>query len=283
MKLELNHRLQYGKKFFSELILFFFFIKVKMFSIQLVERSGVQDKTVEQIATECPSPGWITTFEKGKPEIELVSSILVRIEPWFPLKKHLFRALDLCPLVDVKIVILGQDPYHSVDKGTPQANGLAFSTDKCHPVQPSLKNIYSELVREYPENVPGHKRFVPPNHGDLSKWASQGVLLLNTCLTVAPHQAGSHKEIWNGFMTRIIDSINDTNPECIFLLWGAKAIDFSQRLGQRAIKLNASHPSPYSAHRGSKDVPAFIGCNHFVTANQYLINQNKIPIDWTLD
>lgn len=247
-----------------------------MFSIQLVERSNDQNKTVEQIATECPSPGWINTFEKAKAEIKLVSSILVQIEPWFPLKKNLFRAFDLCPLVDVKVVILGQDPYHSVDNGRPQANGLAFSTDMNHPIQPSLKNIYSELRREY-------SNFAPPNHGDLSKWASQGVLLLNTCLTVKPHEAGSHKEIWNGFITRIIDSINETNPECIFMLWGKKAIDFSQRLGQRSIKLYASHPSPFSAHKSSKDAPAFIGCNHFSIANEYLVKQGKSPIDWRIE
>lgn len=248
-----------------------------MLSIQLIERAESQDKTVEQIATECPPPAWIVTFNNAKAEIKLVSGILNQIEPWFPLKKNLFRAFDLCPLVDVKVVILGQDPYHSVDNGRPQANGLAFSTDKCHPIQPSLKNIYTELSREYPSE------FIPPNHGDLSKWAGQGVLLLNTCLTVTPHQAGSHKEIWNGFVTRVIDSINETNPECIFMLWGKKAIDFSQRLGQRTIKLYASHPSPFSAHKASKDAPAFIGCNHFRMANEYLVAKGKTPIDWRID
>ena len=254
-----------------------------MLSIQLIERAECQDKTVKQIADECPSPGWLITFEKAKPEINIVSQILSQLEPWFPPKNKLFRAMDLCPLNDVKIVILGQDPYHSVDQGKPQANGLAFSTDQCHPIQPSLKNIYSELAREYPG------QFVPPNHGDLSKWASQGVLLLNTCLTVAPHQAASHMakdkkgSFWNGFITRVFDSLNDTHPDCIYLLWGAYAINFSQKLGQRAIKLYASHPSPFSAYKASKDAPAFMGCGHFKIANQYLVQQGKTPIDWTID
>jgi uracil-DNA glycosylase len=243
-----------------------------------------QDKTIEQIVEECPPVGWIETFEKANAELKVASQILAtRFKTWFPLNKNIFRAFDLCPLNNVKVVILGQDPYHSVDNGHCQANGLAFSTDRGHPVQPSLKNIYKELAREYPDS------FVTPDHGDLSSWASQGVLLLNTCLTVNPHQAASHMSkdkkgsFWNGFITRVIDGINKANPQCIFMLWGSFAINFSQGLlNSYSIKLYASHPSPFSANKASKDAPAFIGCNHFILANEALVKQGKTTIDWTL-
>jgi uracil-DNA glycosylase len=255
-----------------------------MLSIQLIERLDCQDKSVLQISEECPPPGWVSVFQKSKSELRLVSTILSQLGTYFPLNKNIFRAFDLTPLQDVKVVILGQDPYHSTENGLPQANGLSFSTNRGCSIQPALRNIFQELAREYPQDEPGHKRFVPPSHGDLTKWADQGVLMLNTCLTVMPHQAGSHKEIWNGFITRVIEAINETNPQCIYLLWGKKAIDFSShRLGQGAIKLYASHPSPFSAHKATKDVPAFIGCNHFRLANEYLVKQGKNPIDWTLD
>jgi len=248
-----------------------------MLCIQLVEREDCQDKSVEQIAADCPPPGWKDTFKKARPEIELVSKILSQLGEYYPRKKDLFRSFDLTPLNCVKVVIIGQDPYHTPG----QADGLCFSSRQG--IQPSLNNIYKELAREYPQDEPGHRKFVAPIHGNLEKWAEQGVLLLNTCLTVAPHKAGSHKQIWNGVMTRVLDAINEANPECVFLCWGKPAIEFSQRLCQRAIKLYASHPSPFSAYKASKDAPSFIGCNHFKMTNEYLIKQGKRPIDWTLE
>lgn len=253
-----------------------------MLVIQLTGRQDCQDKTIQQIATESPPPGWSETFKKAEAELQLASQILSRLGPYFPRNKDIFAAFDLCPLNIVRIVILGQDPYHATDNGEPQANGLAFSTNRGHPVQPSLKNIYKELAQEYGE------AFTPPHHGDLTRWAEQGVLLLNPCLTVAPHQAGSHMSkdkkgsFWNGFLARVLHAITETNPECIFLLWGKFAQEFSENLGQRSIKLYASHPSPFSAYRATKDAPAFIGCNHFKQANEFLIKQNKTPIDWRL-
>lgn len=219
--------------------------------------------------------GWIDVFKKAEPELELVSNILGQLGVFFPLKKNLFRAFDECPLNNVNVVILGQDPYHSTFEGLPQANGMAFSTGKGCPIQPSLRNIYKELSNEYPD-------FGEPEHGDLSSWANQGVLLLNTCLTVMPHQAESHKEIWNGFITKVLAAVGYRNPECIYLLWGAKSQRFESLLGQRAIKLKASHPSPFSAHRGTKDSEAFIGSNHFKLTNDYLVQQGKSPINWSI-
>lgn len=247
-----------------------------MFSIQLVGRLVNENDSVAKICEESPPPGWVEVFIKAKGEIELVSKILSQIGLFFPYKKDLFRAFDLCPLNEVKVVIIGQDPYHSTHAGNPQANGMSFSTNKGCPIQPSLLNIYKELEREYSD-------FKIPDHGDLSRWAEQGVLMLNACLTVAPHQAGSHKGIWNGFITRVLDAISEANPECIFLLWGAPAQKLAVKLNQRSIKLYASHPSPLSAYKDTKDAPAFMGCGHFKITNDFLIKQGKTPIDWRLD
>ena len=189
------------------------------------------------------------------------------------LQINVFKAFDLCPLNKVCVVILGQDPYHSVENGTPQATGLAFSTNKGCAKQPSVSNIHKELKLEYPN-------FVPPHHGDLTNWATQGVLLVNSCLTVKPHAAKSHKDIWNGFMTRVFTAVNETNPECVYLLWGGVAIGKSSDLGERSIKLVATHPSSYSATTASREAPAFIGCGHFRTTNEYLVSQGRSPIDW---
>lgn len=245
-----------------------------MVSIQTI-RSENDDYSLFEIATKGPPLGWYTVFKEAYHEIKLVCDILSRLEKYFPYTNDVFRAFDLCPLKDVKVVILGQDPYHSTYEGKPQANGLCFSTRKGCPVQPSLRNIYNEIQREYP-------KFKIPNHGDLTCLAEQGVLLLNTCLTVTPHQSGSHKEIWNGFISRVLKAVNDVNSECIFLLWGKKAHDFTNQIGERSIKLYASHPSPFSYNRSSRDIPAFNTCDHFKEVNKILTEKNKTTIDWQI-
>lgn len=219
--------------------------------------------------------GWIDVFNNARPELELLNQILTQLGEYFPSPADLFKAFELCPLENVRVVILGQDPYHSTHDGFPQANGLAFSTNHGCPIQPSLSNIYKELKKEYPD-------FKIPTHGDLSAWAIQGVLLLNTCLTVKPHQAKSHKEIWNGFIAKILDSIGHVNPVCIYLLWGAQAQNKQYLIGERSITLNASHPSPFSAYKASRDSPAFMGCGHFRKVNEFLEKQGKPPINWQL-
>ena len=143
-----------------------------MLSIQLVDRIVEDNTTILEMVTTLPPPSWELVFEKAKPELTVISDILLNLGPYFPLKKNIFKAFDLCNLRDVKVVILGQDPYHSTNSGLPQANGMAFSTDKNAPIQPSLANIYKELANEYPG------QFIIPKHGDLSYWADQGVLLL---------------------------------------------------------------------------------------------------------
>ncbi len=243
-----------------------------MLAIQVVSRDNEKESSVKELSYP---PGWYNGFCNSKKEIELIDTIL-QTQTYFPKITNIFRCFDLCPLVMLKVVIIGQDPYHSVYNNEPQANGLAFSTNKGCPLQPSLKNIYKEIKNEYPE-------FNIPDHGDLTNWAEQGVLLLNQCLTVKPHEPNSHSNnnFWIGFITRMFEEISEYNPECIYLLWGRQANTISERLGERTIKLSSTHPSPFSANKGSKDSPAFLGCDHFKKANELLIKQGKTPINWT--
>ncbi len=185
----------------------------------------------------------------------------------FPAEDDIFKALQTTDFEHVKVVILGQDPYH----GEGQANGLAFSVNKGMKFPPSLNNIFKELV----EDISG---FNVPEHGDLHKWAEQGVLLLNTVLTVQKGKAHSHAKLgWERFTDAIIEVLNQQKQGVIFLLWGAHA----QKKGQFIDKnkhtvLSSVHPSPLSAYRG------FFGCKHFSKTNQLLQSQQQQPIDWCL-
>lgn len=246
------------------------------------KRSGLCTSLVELCQNE-PSPGWEEVFTLAMPDVQHAENMInTRLQVpgayihYFPLLNQVFTAFDECPLNNVKVVILGQDPYHAVNpNGTPQAIGMSFATRRGTKVQPSLANIYKELAMEYPD-------FKIPNHGDLTSWAQQGVLLLNTTLTVKPHMANSHSGIWRGFIARVLNAINNVNPRCIYLLWGRDAHDYISRLSERSIKLKATHPSPLSANRASRDTPAFIGCRHFILANEYLVAQGQTPINWNI-
>jgi len=182
----------------------------------------------------------------------------------YPTGDKIFAALNSTPLESVKVVILGQDPYH----GPNQAHGLSFSVPMGVAVPPSLKNIYKELNTDLGLPV--------PVHGNLSAWAEQGVLLLNSVLTVEHSLAASHQgRGWERFTDRIISIINEQRSSVAFLLWGA----YAQKKGQvidrsRHLVLRAPHPSPLSAHRG------FLGCRHFSQANAYLENAGQQPINW---
>lgn len=184
----------------------------------------------------------------------------------YPPGPKIFAALDTTPFEAVKVVILGQDPYH----GPGQAHGLSFSVPPGVPPPPSLLNIFAELQRE-----PGIPR---PDHGCLIPWARQGVLLLNAVLTVERGQAGSHAgKGWEGFTDVCIDALNREREGLVFLLWGSYAQQKGKLIDSRRHRvLKAPHPSPLSAHRG------FIGCGHFARANEYLRAQGKTPIDWAL-
>jgi uracil-DNA glycosylase len=184
----------------------------------------------------------------------------------YPPQKEVFNAFRFTELNDVRVVILGQDPYH----GPNQAHGLAFSVRPGVAVPPSLVNIYKELESD----IPGFSR---PAHGCLQSWAGQGVMLLNTVLTVERGQAHSHARLgWERFTDSVIAAINEHREGVVFLLWGSHA----QKKGsfidtQRHHVLKAPHPSPLSAHRG------FLGCRHFSQANALLEKQGLPPIDWT--
>lgn len=184
----------------------------------------------------------------------------------FPVGSNWFRALDLTPLDKVRVVILGQDPYH----GPGQAHGLCFSVPQGVPPPPSLVNIYKELKSDL--------GIQHPRHGFLEHWAKQGVLLLNSVLTVEMGRAASHRDRgWERFTDRIIELVNSKDDPVVFMLWGSYAqkkaafVDASKHL-----VLKAPHPSPLSAHSG------FLGCKHFSKANAFLESKGLEPIDWAL-
>ncbi|HCA77515.1 MAG TPA: uracil-DNA glycosylase [Alteromonas sp.] len=185
----------------------------------------------------------------------------------YPPQQDVFNALKFTPLESVKVVILGQDPYHGPD----QAHGLCFSVLPGVKTPPSLVNIYKELAAD----IDG---FVIPKHGTLTRWAEQGVLLLNTVLTVEQGKAHSHaKWGWETFTDAVIDAVNRHQQGVVFLLWGSHAQKKGMHIDtSKHHVLSAPHPSPLSAHRG------FLGCKHFSQTNQLLSSQNKSPINWQL-
>lgn len=182
----------------------------------------------------------------------------------YPAANNIFNAFNSTPLDQVKVVILGQDPYHGPD----QAHGLCFSVQQGVKVPPSLQNIYKELQRDL--------AFQPPGHGCLQAWANQGVLLLNATLTVEQGNAGAHQgQGWEIFTDQAIQLVSRQCQGVVFLLWGSYAQKKAVLIDpQKHLILKAPHPSPLSAHRG------FIGCGHFSQVNQYLKNAQKTPINW---
>lgn len=208
--------------------------------------------------------------EFASPHMQALRSFLVSEKALgkqiFPKGAEYFRALDLAPLGGVRVVILGQDPYH----GDGQAHGLCFSVRPGVRIPPSLINIYKELERDL--------SIVPARHGFLEHWAKQGVLLLNSVLTVERGLAASHQgQGWERFTDAVIRAVNAQRPPVVFMLWGAYAqrkaafVDTSKHL-----VLKAPHPSPLSAHQG------FIGCGHFSKANAFLAERGLAQVDWRL-
>ncbi|GAA4358026.1 uracil-DNA glycosylase [Kangiella marina] len=185
----------------------------------------------------------------------------------YPPKEQVFSAFKATEFDQVKVVILGQDPYH----GPHQAHGLCFSVLPGIKPPPSLANMYKELAQSIPD-------FEVPQHGFLQSWAKQGVLLLNTVLTVEQGKAHSHAKIgWERFTDNVIQALSQHGEGIVFLLWGSHAKKKGQAIDRhRHYVLTAPHPSPLSAHRG------FFGCNHFAKANEILIDDGQKPIDWKL-
>ena len=184
----------------------------------------------------------------------------------YPAMENIFNALKYTSYEDVKVLILGQDPYH----GPGQAHGLCFSVQKGVQKPPSLKNMFKELESDL--------GIVAPSHGCLTDWAKQGILLLNTVLTVREGEPNSHKNLgWTIFTDRIIELLNDREEPVIFVLWGRNAIDKLPLItNSRHYVLTAAHPSPLSASRG------FLGCKHYSKINEILCSMGKQPIDWKI-
>lgn len=182
----------------------------------------------------------------------------------YPPGRLIFNAFDSCPFDQLKVVILGQDPYH----GPGQAHGLCFSVNDGVPFPPSLKNIFKELQNDVGKPI--------PESGNLSHWAQQGVLLLNATLTVRAHQAGSHqKKGWEQFTDTVIRKISDNKEHVVFILWGNYAISKRKLIDpEKHLLLTSVHPSPLSASRG------FFGNHHFSRANEYLASHGQEPIEW---
>lgn len=187
--------------------------------------------------------------------------------PVYPKSEDVFNAFHLTPFNKVKVVIIGQDPYHEPG----QAHGLSFSVKPGIDIPPSLVNIYKELKDDVGIEI--------PNNGYLVKWAEEGVLLLNTILTVRAHQAMSHSKIgWEEFTNAAIEALNKQDRPIVFMLWGKPAQAKEVMLNNKNhLILKAPHPSPLSAYRG------FFGCRHFSKANEFLVSHGDTPIDWQIE
>jgi len=181
----------------------------------------------------------------------------------FPPQKKIFSAFELCPIEKVRVVIIGQDPYH----GPGQANGLSFAVDKNSVIPPSLRNIFKEIQKDL--------GIVPKQSGDLSRWAKQGVLLLNSVLTVSANSPASHKEKgWEKFTDAVIGKINSSKKNIVYMLWGNYAMNKGESINRaNNLVLVSGHPSPFSAH-------LFHGNKHFSQCNNYLKLHNINEIDW---
>lgn len=218
-------------------------------------------------------PGWLSVLgqEFEKPYLLNLKSFLLEEKQKgfsvYPKGADIFNAFNHTPFDQVKVVVLGQDPYH----GTGQAHGLSFSVQKGMAVPPSLKNMYKELATEFAD-------FKIPNHGNLTFWADQGVLLLNATLTVRAHEAGSHQNKgWEIFTDKVIAELSEQRKGIVFLLWGRYAQQKEHLINtQKHHILKAAHPSPFSAYNG------FFGSGHFAKANTFLVEQGLEPINWQI-
>lgn len=213
----------------------------------------------QPLAAEFCKPYYKTLYNKVLEEY--------RTRKIFPAPDDIFNAFHLTPLGEVKVVILGQDPYHNDG----QAHGLCFSVKPDVEIPPSLVNIYQELHDDLGCYI--------PNNGYLVKWAQQGVLMLNTVLTVRAHQANSHRGIgWEQFTDAVIEAVNAQDRPIVFLLWGRPAqMKKSMLNNPKHLILEAPHPSPLSAYRG------FFGCKHFSQTNEFLKSNGLEPIDWQIE
>ena len=216
------------------------------------------------------APGWKKRLEKEFKQAYLAQFLKNEKDSkqvFYPPGPLIFNAFNLTDINEVKVVILGQDPYHGDD----QAHGLSFSVSQGIKAPPSLVNIYKELHHDL--GIINDK-----NLGDLSSWATQGVLLLNASLTVRANQPNSHAGIgWHKFTDKVIQLLNDEFEHLVFMLWGNFAKEKGAHIDSRKhLVLKAAHPSPFSVENG------FFGCKHFSKTNEYLMSHGKLPIDWMI-
>ena len=235
-----------------------------------IREANRQKKSKDPYEFVLPGKNWLDIIggEFDQPYMAQLEQFLQREKDLghiiYPKDEEIFNALNSTAFEDIKVVIIGQDPYH----GEGQSNGLCFSVRKDINVIPrSLSNIYKEIDDEYPIKM--------PRHGDLTGWATQGVLLLNATLTVQQARPGSHQgKGWEKFTDAIIRAVNEKYEHVVFLLWGRSAREKRALIGKKRLVLETSHPSPRSARRG------FCGCGHFKTANDYLIKYGLKSVGW---
>lgn len=238
-----------------------------------IRKQVSDDWNVSEIAQRDTPHTWEAVFADAHQEIEDVAAILATQPEYYPLKKDIFNAFHQTPLPKVRVVIFGQDPYHQAvtinGQTVPRATGLSFSVRKGDSIPSSLQNIFKELH----QSVRG---FQKPDNGDLTSWCEQGVLMLNSCLTVRPREAGSHGEIWHGFIRKVLKAISVVNPNCIYVMWGKEAQKLAGMIVSPRYTLTAAHPSGFSAARG------FFGCNHFNQINDILVKLGGMGITWSI-
>ena len=217
---------------------------------------------------------WSEKLEPHKKAVKIISDMIEEKEKefgeFYPLKENVFKFLEMTPLEKVKVVIWGQDPYPTLlSDGTPRAQGYSFGVKKNDDVPQSLRNIYKEIKSNYP-------MFEPPQHGDLSWLAKQGVLFMNQSLTYCPRNPKIYMNLWNRFTYIMINIINESVENCIHLLWGKQCEPLVEHIRSREV-YQAAHPSPLSARRG------FFGCKHFLKINITLKRQERDQINWNED
>lgn len=251
--------------------------------LTLVVQNKPFPETIEEAAFDFCPPTWEPLFEEAKDDI-IHAAVTARAHcekerlSMFPPPSLVFRAFYLTPLPAVRVVIVGQDPYYtkyinSHGESVPTATGLSFSVNEDCKVPPSLVNIYKELSR----TIDG---FEIPKHGNLTRWAEQGVLMLNMGLTVAEQIPESHIGCWMGFLDKLVVKISEYNPRCIYVLWGIKAGSIKKLLSKHAITKVVILESPHPAASCYGNAKSFVGNNHFKRINEILRERGERVIDW---
>lgn len=225
------------------------------------------------LAIETADDTWKELLKSIAPQFahveKLYSARVKETDRVFPLREDIFSFLRYVSLPDVRVVILGQDPYYTMEQsGFPTAHGLAFSVPRGAKIPPSLRNIFTEIYNNHED--------IKLTSGCLIPWATQGVLLINSSLTVEENKPGSHQNVWSTVVYKILQYVVEVNPRVILVGWGAEAQKILNQIGSsKTSRLYSSHPSPLSANKG------FLGCGHFSKINKILTSRGEEPIDWS--